>query len=179
MGGMRAVVVMSCVLTLLVGAVGCTKSNPPAPAFVIGSEKDARALVDTFLQGYVRLDVNATLERLCERDPDSQGTAAAFIARSQAPGSPFRVDSYVVSAVEPAWVGSEPYFFVDVRFPRPSGSVTPHRLFVRAREGCIERFLGGEPGTQRPQQDAAANDAPAPSAQPGAPEEHVEGAIDL
>lgn len=130
-------------LLLLLGA--CTRPTaPPAPRLVATSEAEARALVERFFTDYAAGDVEASLSRVCEQDAPSRHLYRAFIERSQAEGSPFRITRFSVRDVQATWQGSEPYFVVVVAFPRSRGpGEIVHGYRVRARAGCIEQFLGG------------------------------------
>jgi hypothetical protein len=54
---------------------------------------------------------------------------------------PLKIDGYDITRVEPAWVGSEPYFRVDVALKK-GDAIDKRSLSVRAREGCVDRLLG-------------------------------------
>lgn len=125
-------------------------------------------MVISFYTAYVAGDVEAALSHLCEKDARSQGAAREFIARSQATSSPFRIERFDVKKAEPLWSGDAPYFYVPVEFPRGERDAISHAHRVRARDGCIERFLGGPaapPGAS--QQAPAPAPAPSPSPAPG------------
>jgi hypothetical protein len=85
----------------------------------------------------VRAALDAAVSRLvmpglCDTSGPGEARAAAAIGE---------VQSYSLDRVEPAWVGAEPYFRVDVTLHRTSGD-EPRSVAVRAREGCVERLWG-------------------------------------
>lgn len=124
---------------LAVMGSGCSE-RPPAPTapFVAGSEVEAVARVRGFLDAYIAADVDKALSHLCERDPETR----AFLERSLAPGSPFRVTSYEVASATPLWERKQPLHLVIVRLPRRTGEPIEHGYRVRAEDGCIERLFG-------------------------------------
>lgn len=164
-------------LLLFVLAVGCERPPPPAVTeLAAASDGAARRVVISFYTAYVAGDVDAALTHLCERDVRSQSAAREFISRSQAVASPFRIERFDVRAAEPLWAGSDPYFYVEVGFPTREGDAEiTHAHRVRARDGCIERFLGGPappPGSAAPPARPPGSGAPpAPPPQPGDPAE--------
>ena len=54
-----------------------------------------------------------------------------------------------VVQVEPMWVGSEPYFRVEV-IVQPQRETQTRSLSVRAREGCVDRELTEPSGGAQP-----------------------------
>lgn len=142
--------------------LGCSERPPPPTApFVAGSEEDAVARVRSFLDAYVASDVERALSHLCERDPRTR----AFLERSLAPGSPFRVTRYEISGAAPLWERKKPLYLVLVKLPRRSGDPIEHGYRVRAEDGCIERLFGGAPleGSASPP-----HPPPPPVSEPGA-----------
>lgn len=132
------------VLVVVFGAACSRPSAPPAPRLAVPSDDDARAFVERFFTDYVAGDVEAALSRLCEQDAPSRNAYRAFIEGSQGEGSRFRITRFQARDVQAAWKGAEPYFEVVVAFPRTRGpGEIVHAYRVRAREGCIEHFLGG------------------------------------
>ncbi len=182
MPGVRALALSLALLPLLVGSVACSE-RPPAPtaAFVAGTEQEALARVRAFLDAYQAADVDAALAVLCERDAATR----AFLERSLAPGSPFRISRYEIRHVTPLWERKQPYYLVGVLLPRRAGAPVEHGYRVRAADGCIERLFGGllerapfgspapevSPGPQHPPVTPPAG---APHALPDEPGERAE-----
>lgn len=158
--------VLACLLSL--AALGCSERPPPPTVpFVAGSEASAVERVRTFLDAYVASDVEGALEVLCERDAATR----AFLERSLAPGSPFRVTRYEIAGAAPLWERKEPLYLVVVKLPRRSGDPVEHSYRVRAAEGCIERLFGApvSPGTPAPPPPAHPPSSHPPSPHPPSP----------
>jgi hypothetical protein len=155
---------------LLVLAAACADDREVPARLAAGADQEAQAVVERFFSFYVAADAEQAVELLCERDAASRGQAAAFIRSSQAPGSRFRVQAFDVRKVEPSWDGTEPLFWVTVAFPRNTteGEMV-HAYRVRAKDGCIERFLGG-PSRPPAQQPVDPKPAPAELPPPAPPE---------
>lgn len=141
---MRAAVALLSLLPLS----GCSE-RPPAPTapLAAGTPEEAEGRVRSFLGAYQRGDVDGAMAHLCEPDARTR----AFLERSLAPGSPFRIESYDVASVTPLWQRKQPVFLVMVRLPRRSAEPFEHGYRVRAAPGCIERLFGDpEPLTPSP-----------------------------
>src|SRR5690606_6384190 len=97
--------------------------------FRAASAPEAERVVRAFLDAMRAKDARAASQRLC------------------GPISPLTDDvgDYDVVRVEPGWVGTEPYFRVDVALAK---GAPPKSLSVRARTACIDRVLG-EPAIER------------------------------
>lgn len=134
-------------LCLLLLASACSE-RPPAPTapFEAGSAEDAVHRVRSFLDAYMASDVEQALSHLCERDPRTR----AFLERSLAPGSPFRIESYDIKSATPLWERKQPLHLVLVELPRRSGTPVEHAYRVRAEDGCIERLFGSMPERPSP-----------------------------
>jgi hypothetical protein len=119
-------------VALLVALVaGCT-ADPGASAFKAATDEDAGHVVAAFLDGAQAKDVARVAAQVCD---DDKGKAAAAVA------GPLAITGYSITRIEPAWVGGEPYFKVDVDLVK--GAAHDGRsLAVRARDGCVDRLLG-------------------------------------
>lgn len=132
---MRAAVVFLSLLTLS----GCSERPPPPTApLAAGTPEEAEVRVRSFLDAYKRGDTESAMAHLCEPDAGTR----AFLERSLAPGSPFRIDSYDIASVTPLWQRKQPVFLVMVRLPRRSAEPFEHGYRVRAALGCIDRLFG-------------------------------------
>ena len=110
-------------------------------------EEDALQFVKQFFEAYVHVDVDSISRMICECDPQSVEQVRAFVQTSQTPGSVFRVERYQVRSAVPMWIGREPYFRVEVSFPRRAGrGEILHQYRVRVRNGCLEGLLEPGPG---------------------------------
>jgi len=127
----------------------------------------ALALVDRFFQAYVRTDLDTLGDMLCERD-ERLSRVLTFIQESQAPMSPFRVETYQVRSAAPVWIGRQPYFRVEVSFPRRrSPGQILHVYQVKAKIGCIDGFLDLEPSGINPMAPNASVPSAPPNEAPG------------
>lgn len=125
-------------LVVVVPSLGCSERPPPPTApLVAGTSEQAAARVRSFLDAYKAGDAAVALSHLCDQDAGTRG----FLERSLAPGSPFRITGYDVTAVTPLWERSQPLYLVTVRLPRRSGEPLEQGYRVRAGDGCIERLL--------------------------------------
>lgn len=132
-------------LLVLAGiSLGCSE-RPPAPTarLLAGTQEAAVLRVRSFLDAYRAGDAPAALSHLCEQDDDTR----AFLERSLAPGSPFRIASYDIASVTPMWERTKALYLVNVLVPRRSGEPMEQGYRVRAEDGCIERLF---PGVSRP-----------------------------
>ena len=127
--------VLVAAVVLLVAA--CAPPQESASAFRAPSDRAAESVVRAFLDAAKAGDAPRAAERLCDHGGDAPAKATAALA------GPLRIQGYAVTRVEPAWVGAEPYFRVDVELTKASGQ-DARSLAVRAREGCVDR-LWGEP----------------------------------
>lgn len=132
------------VLGVLALAMACVPESTAPPALKAASAEQATGVVRAFLDAAKASDAGKVAAQMCGAPADTQERARAALA------GPLRIHGYDVTRVEPAWVGAEPYFRVDVTLHKPSEADT-RSLSVRAREGCVDRLLG-EPveGAKRP-----------------------------
>lgn len=139
-----------CLLLALSLAVlpACPRDEQPtARLMAIATEKDALREIEQFFGAYVVTDIDTTARMICEQDPESLARLRSFIQHSQAPGSMFRVERFQVRSAVPMWIGKEPYYRVEVSFPRRNGpGEILHQYRLRVRDGCIEGFLEPGPG---------------------------------
>lgn len=146
---MRADARLLLLVSVLLPLGGCPEENRQnAPRMMaIAKEQDALLFMQHFFDAYVHVDVDSVSRMICEQDPQSLGQVRAFIQHSQAEDSPFRVARYQVRSAVPMWIGKEPYFRVEVSFPRKAGrGEILHQYRVRVRDGCVEGLLEPGPG---------------------------------
>ena len=85
---------------------------------------------------------STALRGLCDATEGGQERATAAIGQLQ---------GYSIDHLEPAWIGAEPYFRVDVTLRRLAGEER-RSVAVRVREGCVERLWGAPlPAAIRPE----------------------------
>ncbi len=122
------------VAAVIVLTAGCSAANGKS-ALKAATGVQAEAVVRAFLDAAVAGDKKSLAAHVC--DGHEQRAEAAVLG-------PQKIERYAVKKVEPAWVGSEPYFRVDVTLTRvgATGGADDRSLSVRAREGCIDRLLG-------------------------------------
>ncbi len=154
-------------LTLLlcsVAPLGCANDRPaPPPRLAVSSDEEALDFVGRFFQAYVRTDLDTVRDMLCEKDKARLLRTLTFIQESQAPFSPFRIDTYQVRSAAAFWIGKAPYFRVEVSFPRRrSPGQILHIYTVRAADGCMEQFLEDRSvfGAPLPNQAVPGDDGP-------------------
>lgn len=148
---MRSRVMPFCwVATFTSVLLGCEPRVEVNNPLQVSSEQKAQQLIRDFFGHYVQLEVDDAVALLCEQNPAERTQAAQFIRTSQSPSSRFRVDAFQVRSALAHWVGREPYYWVDVAFPRVSGGHLLHAYRVRVRDGCIENFLGTSAAPQAP-----------------------------
>ncbi len=117
---------------------GCQPVEP-SPSLRVRSAPAAEVLVHEVLDAVV---ARSALRGLCDASDEGHARAAAAIGQLQ---------GYSIDHVEPAWVGAEPYFRVDVTLRRLAGEER-RSVAVRAREGCVERLWGAPlPAAIRPE----------------------------
>lgn len=133
----------SLALVVLVVA-SCAPESKTPPPLKAASGTAAVDVVRAFLEAAKAGDANKVAAHMCGAPADATARAATALQ------GPLRIHGYEVAAVEPAWVGAEPYFRVEVTLLRAAES-DARSLSVRAREGCVDRLLG-EPvvGAKRP-----------------------------
>jgi hypothetical protein len=129
-------------LGLLAGA--CTQPEATPGPLRVPDPQAAEKLAAAFFQAYQAVDLDQALPLLCDESTEHRQMAAAFIQRSQAPTSPFRITTFSAKSVKTAWRGENPIYVVIMAFPRNSGDgEVEHPLSIDARRGCVLDFLGG------------------------------------
>ena len=124
--------------------MGACQPVEPAPTLKTDSAPAAEALVRGLLD---EAAAKVTPHGLCDMSGEGKARAAAAIGM---------IDGYSIDHVEPAWVGAEPYFRVDVTLRRAAREER-RSVAVRAREGCVERLWGAPlPAAMRPEADEVA-----------------------
>lgn len=129
------------VLVLLALSPACTLPEDDGSPFRAGSGAAALDVVRAVLDAAQAKNERELMSRLCDKSP------AARTALGSALGE--QLDGYEIMRVEPAWVGAEPYFRVDVALEH-GGHAEARSLSVRAREGCVDRLLGEPVEAARP-----------------------------
>lgn len=122
---------------------GCAPTNGDARDLAVSSAFAARALVNEALRDLARGDVDDVLKNFCDQSPkgivDASELVTPALGRSDV----------VVLRVEAAWVGPEPWFYVEVGAPSRSFA---HGFGVRVRDGCLDRAVGATVLPRDPQQ---------------------------
>ncbi len=99
----------------------------------VASSTQARAVVDDALKDLAAGRLAGVLPLFCDQSPKgvarAQELVAPLVGRSDV----------VIRRVEPAWVGTEPFFYVEVADPSRSFR---HGFGVRVRDGCLDRAVG-------------------------------------
>ena len=117
----------------------CKSEGRRPPPLQAASQDAAVDVVRVFLDAAKEGNAAKVAGLIC-RPPGPQGSEAMERA-SLALQGPLRIQGYDIAKVEPAWVGAEPYFRIEVLLRRDS-ETDPRSLSVRARQGCIDRLLG-------------------------------------
>ncbi|MBM4279516.1 MAG: hypothetical protein FJ137_01715 [Deltaproteobacteria bacterium] len=132
------VVALAVALAFVVVAAGgaCTRSVGDARDLAVSSDVAARAVFAAALAALARGDEAAVLARFCDTSDDGLARARELLRPA------LRRGDLLVERVEPAWVGAEPYFLVEVRAGDDSWR---HGFGVRARDGCLDRAVGAAP----------------------------------
>jgi hypothetical protein len=112
---------------------GCPSGAGDARDLAVSSDARARGVVESALVELAAGRMDDVLARFCDRSDAGLARARELLS----PGTGRR--DVVVRRVEPAWVGREPYFFVEVG--SPDGAFV-HGLGVEVRTGCLERAVG-------------------------------------
>ena len=126
-------------IAVLVGATGCARGFGDARDLAVSSDAAAQAVVSSTLAALARGDERPALDRFCDTSPAGRARARDVLAPA------LRRGDLAVLRVEPAWVGAEPFFFVEVGAADGSWR---HGLGVRVRDGCLDRAVGA--GAPRP-----------------------------
>jgi hypothetical protein len=140
----RSTVVVGVVVQVLAmaSAAGCTRGTGDARELAVSSDAAARNVVDAALRDLAAGDVGAVLGHFCDQSSDGQQRTRELLAPV------LRRGDLSIRRVEPAWVGAEPYFFVEVA---AGDGGWQHGFGVRVRDGCVDRAVGA---SRPPERDA-------------------------
>ncbi|HEY1099533.1 MAG TPA: hypothetical protein VGF99_11425 [Myxococcota bacterium] len=130
---MRRVAAACVVFGLL--AAGCPPQDGDAKDLAVWSAAEARRAIEKSLVDLEKGDLDSVLRRFCDDGPDGRRRTEALLR--------IAVGKHLeVRTVEPAWVGKEPYFYVEVGFGAAAGDAVFHGFGVRVRDGCLDRAVG-------------------------------------
>ena len=136
--------VLACAVVTAAAVMGCAPESTAPPPLQAASAERAKDVVRLFLDAAKAGDAARVASQMCGAREDALTRAQAALA------GPLRIQGYDVARVEPAWVGAEPYFRVDVTLHKPT-EADARSLSVRARDGCVDRLLGeAVEGAKRP-----------------------------
>ncbi len=147
---------------------GCNRGEGNAKDLAVSSDVEARAVIEDALRELAGGRIDVVLGRFC--DQSEAGRALALELLEPAAGKVGGRPDLVIVRSEPAWVGAEPFFYVEVG-ERPAagqggGAVAPwiHGFGVRVRDGCLDRAVGATVLPKRPGAgpSAAGTSVPAP-----------------
>jgi hypothetical protein len=127
-----AVLVRLAFSTLLLGA-GCRQAGSEARDLAVSSSAAARASVDAAVVELKAGSEQAVLARFCDDDEDGRRRLLEILRPA------LGQRDLAITRVEPAWVGSEPWFFVELHAP---ASGFRHGFGVHVRQGCLTRAVG-------------------------------------
>ena len=126
----------------VLAVVGCMRGTGDARELAVSSDAAARAAVDAALRDVASGDVSAAVARFCDQGADGQQRTRELLSPV------LRRGDLSIRRVEPAWVGAEPYFFVEVK---AADGGWQHGFGVRVRDGCVDRAVGA---SKPPDRDA-------------------------
>ena len=135
---------LALIIALVVAVASCTPPPPPPPPLKAASADQAGDIVRAFLDAAKAGDAALTAERMCGAQADARERAATALA------GPLRITSYDIARIEPAWVGAEPYFRVDVTLHKPSLLTLARSRCARARGASIGCRVSLSRGAKRP-----------------------------
>lgn len=135
-GSIARVVVVA--VALLLG-VSCSSTTGDAHDLAVWSDAEARRFVAEALADLRAGRLEAVVARFCDQGADGVDRARSLLR----PG--LGQASLAILRVEPAWVGKEPYFYVEVG----DGAAWTHGFGVSVRTGCLERAVGVADGADR------------------------------
>jgi hypothetical protein len=132
------------------GTSGCPTRAGDARDLAVAAEADAVVVVNEVLRELAAGQLQPVLARVCDR-------SEADLARAQSVLSPAlsRAD-LEVARVEPTWVGTDPFFFVEVK---SRDGTFVRSVAIDVRTGCLARPVGGGDVEGSTDQDAAGHDA--------------------
>lgn len=105
------------------------------PRLAVPDGAAARAIVEGVLARVEKGDLDGALTTICDTSAIGHARARAIFETARARRG------LRVSRVEPTWVGSEPFFFVEAA----DGDSWRHGFGVRVRDGCLDRAVGAAP----------------------------------
>jgi hypothetical protein len=142
------------VVVALLGAgvcSGCPSQAGDARDLAVSSDARARVVVDEALAALRGGRLDEVLGRFCDQGEGGLARARAVLTPAVGRGD------VVIRRVEPAWVGAEPFFYVEVGSP---DGAFEHGLGVQVKTGCLERAVGApEAAAETPDDDATPVDA--------------------
>ncbi len=115
------------------GMSGCPSRAGDARDLAVAAEADAVVVVNHVLAHLAAGQVQPVLARLCDQSEADLARAQRLLAPALA-----RRD-LEIARVEPTWVGTDPFFFVEVK-SRDGAFV--HGFGVDVRTGCLDRAVG-------------------------------------
>ena len=118
----------------------CSRGNGDARELAVSSDAAARAAVNVVLRDLAAGDLPRVLSRFCDASDDGQRRTRDLLQPA------LRRGDLTVRRVEPAWVGAEPYFLVEVA---TGDGAWQHGLGVRVRDGCVDRAVGASRAPDR------------------------------
>ncbi len=129
----------------VVCGTGCPPHDGDAKDLAVWSTSEARKLIENSLADLERGDVDVVVARFCDVSADGLRRARAVV------GPAAGKTGLRVRRIEPAWVGKEPFFYVEVgEHDVGLGDGWVHGLAVRVRDGCIDRAVGASDFTAPP-----------------------------
>lgn len=117
---------------------GCPPHDGDARDLAVWSTTEAVRVVDEQLALLRKNELDRVLGRFCDQSPTALEKSRSLLHPHV--GAPLRVRH-----VEPAWVGREPWFAVEVGDHDGDGAGFVHTLGVRVRDGCLDRAVGATP----------------------------------
>lgn len=152
---------IAAVVVVLLGAgvgSGCPSRVGDARDLAVSSDARARVVVNDAILALREGRLDVVLGRFCDRSDSgldrARGVLLPAVGRSDV----------VIRRVEPAWVGTEPFFFVEIG---TGDGAWEHGLGVQVKTGCLERAVGApdaRSGDSADDDDRADPSAPATDA---------------
>jgi hypothetical protein len=143
---------------VLAMVAGCPPHDGDARDLAVWSTAEATRVVDGHLRVLEKGELDRVLKHFCDQSPAAiEKSRALLLPHAQpspeekpalgfvAEASLLRVARLRVRQVEPAWVGKEPWFAVEIGDHDGDGAGFVHTLGVRVRDGCLDRAVGATP----------------------------------
>ncbi len=128
------------VVGLLAMLAGCPPHDGDARDLAVWSTAEATRVVDEQLRLLDKNELDRVLGRFCDQSPAAIEKSRALLHTKA---------GLRVRHVEPAWVGKEPWFAVEVGDHDgdhdDNGGGFVHTIGVRVRDGCLDRAVGATP----------------------------------